>query len=316
VTALGQLEVARWAVMEETRAKTAQGLPILSLTLQGGGTTVDTMGNCYVDSCEQVQTRLDKKLTPKTLEANNLRRVMIIGGWSVRQDWEGSYRNWNIIPGCIISEGPEEAEELRSELTKGVGSKRSKGQAFVSEYSESLFYLRVAPICATKYAKMSGYEPWHRRLGHCPNECIRKSIPHSIGMDDLKSARFNNHEKCPACMMGKSRLNNLPKEKVRAKKPLNRVNMDLVSSSVFSLEGHKYALVITDYCTGYRWLYGLKTKYEMLKVVQKWYSDIAELREKHTIYVVMRDNSGENKSQKICDFFESKGIQNYYSTPF
>ena len=57
------------------------------------------MSNCFVDRCEQVQTRLDKKLTPKTLEANNLRRVMIIGGWSCRQDWEDSYRNWNIIPG-------------------------------------------------------------------------------------------------------------------------------------------------------------------------------------------------------------------------
>jgi hypothetical protein len=55
---------------------------------------------------------------------------MIIGGWSVRQDWEDSYRNWNIIPGCMISEDPEEAEVLRSELSKGVGSERSKGQAF------------------------------------------------------------------------------------------------------------------------------------------------------------------------------------------
>ncbi len=58
----------------------------------------------------------------------------------------------------------------------------------------------------------------------------------------------------------------------------------------------------------YRWLCGLKIKDEMLKVVQKWYSDIAELREKHTPYVVMRDNNGETKSQKICDFFESKGM--------
>jgi hypothetical protein len=116
--------------------------------------------------------------------------------------------------------------------------------------------------------------------------------------------------------MVKSRLINLPKEKLRAEKPMKRVNMDLVSSSVLSIEGHKYALGITDCCTGYRWLYGLKTKDDTLKVVQKWYSDIADLREKHTIYVVMLDNSGENKSQKICDFFESKRIQNYYSTLF
>ncbi len=33
--------------------------------------------------------------------------------------------------------------------------------SFVGEYSESMFYLRVAAICATKYAKMSGCELWH-----------------------------------------------------------------------------------------------------------------------------------------------------------
>ena len=60
--------------------------------------------------------------------------------------------------------------------------------SFVSEYSESLFYLRVAAISATKYAKMSGYELWPRQLGHGPNACIRKPIAHSIRMDELKSA--------------------------------------------------------------------------------------------------------------------------------
>ncbi len=53
---------------------------------------------------------------------------------------------------------------------------------------------------------------------------------------------------------------------------------------------------------------------EMLKVVKKWYSDIAVLRQKHKLLVVMRDNGGENESQEIVDFFESMGINNYYST--
>jgi hypothetical protein len=43
----------------------------------------------------------------------------------------------------------------------------------------------------------------------------------------------------------------------------------------------------------------------MLKVVKKWYSDIADLRQKHKLIIVMRDNAGENKSQEIIDFFES-----------
>ena len=116
--------------------------------------------------------------------------------------------------------------------------------------------------------------------------------------------------------MGKSQRNNLPPRKERARKPMNRIYMDLVSSSVVSMEGYKYALVITDCCTGYRWLYGLKTKDEVLMAVEIWYSDIAELRDMHKIYVVTRDNSGENSSKEIREFLESKGIQNYFSTPY
>jgi hypothetical protein len=52
----------------------------------------------------------------------------------------------------------------------------------------------------------------------------------------------------------------------------------------------------------------------MLNVVEKWYSDIADLGLKHKLTVVMRDNAGENKSQAIIDFFESVGVKNYFST--
>ena len=62
-------------------------------------------------------------------------------------------------------------------------------------------------------------------------------------------------------------------------------------------------------CSGCRWLYGLKTKDDLLKAVQKWYSDIAELRELHNVCVVIRDNAGENKSSEVIEFFESKGIK-------
>ncbi len=90
---------------------------------------------------------------------------------------------------------------------------------------------------------------------------------------------------------------------------MNRIYMDIVSSSVVSMEGYKiyyykYALVIADCCTGYRWLYGLKTKDELLMAVKKWYSDIAELRNMHKIYVVTRDKSGENSSKEIRKFLE------------
>jgi hypothetical protein len=115
-------------------------------------------------------------------------------------------------------------------------------------------------------------------------------------------------------MIGKSTLEDLPKLKDHAKEPLHQVNMDIFLSSVQSIEGHNYTVVLVDCNTGYRWLYGMKLKSDMLKVVRKWYSDIDNLRQKHKLLVVMRDNAGENKSQEVVDFFESMGVKNYYST--
>ncbi len=115
-------------------------------------------------------------------------------------------------------------------------------------------------------------------------------------------------------MIGKSTLEDLPKLKDRATEPLWQVNMDSFSSSVTSIEGYNHAVVIVDCHTGYRWLYGIKVKSNMLKVVKKWYSDIADLRQKHKLVVVMKHNAGENKSREIIEYFESIGVKNYFST--
>ena len=128
------------------------------------------------------------------------------------------------------------------------------------------------------------------------------------------SKTFESHMKCPSFMIGKSTMEDLPKLKDRADEPLGQVNMDSFSSSVPSIEGYNHAVVVVDCNSGYRWLYGMKLKSDMLKIVKKWYSDIADLRQKHKLVVVMRNNAGENKSQELVDFFESVGVKNYFST--
>ncbi len=42
----------------------------------------------------------------------------------------------------------------------------------------------------------------------------------------------------------------------------------------------------------------MKLKSGILKVVKKWHSDVAILRQKHKLLVVMRDNAGEQKVHK------------------
>ncbi len=58
----------------------------------------------------------------------------------------------------------------------------------------------------------------------------------------------------------------------------------------------------------------MKTKDEMILVVKRWYSYIADLRARHKLVVFVRDNAGENKSKDIKEFFESVGVRNHFST--
>ena len=59
----------------------------------------------------------------------------------------------------------------------------------------------------------------------------------------------------------------------------------------------------------------MKTKDDALNVVKRWYGDIADLRAKHKLFVLMRDNAGEYKSEEIMQFLDSNGIRSHFSTP-
>ena len=104
-------------------------------------------------------------------------------------------------------------------------------------------------------------------------------------------------------------MEDFPKAKRSINKPLYRVYMDSFSSSFKSIEGYIHAIVFVDAATGYRWIvYGMKTNDDAIKVLRKWYSDIADLRTKHKLVVLLQDNVSEYKSEEMIQFLESKGI--------
>ncbi len=94
------------------------------------------------------------------------------------------------------------------------------------------------------------------------------------------------------------------------------MNFDLIPSSVTSIEGYNYCAVLTDNCSEYRWAYGLKTKHELIDADRQRYVQIADLREKYQLLVVMRDFAGENMSKEIQEFFTDKGVKSYFSTSY
>jgi hypothetical protein len=85
---------------------------------------------------------------------------------------------------------------------------------------------------------------------------------------------------------------------------------------VKSFEGYDYALIVTDDATMYRWAYGLKTKDDSNAAIRKWVSDIVEIRIRHPLQIVIRDNAGELKSKDLIEFIEGLGSKNYYSVSY
>jgi hypothetical protein len=51
-------------------------------------------------------------------------------------------------------------------------------------------------------------------------------------------------------------------------------------------------------------------------VVKQWYAEIADLREKYQLLVVIRDFAGETMTHEIQEFFTDKGVKSYFSTPY
>ena len=117
-------------------------------------------------------------------------------------------------------------------------------------------------------------------------------------------------------MIGKSTKQDAPGSLKMPTIPFEKLTFDLIISTVTSIEGYNSAALWVDGASGFKWLNGLKTKDEALGAAKRWIAETAQLREKHTLFVVMRDNAGENKSKEISDYFRLMGVANRYSTAY
>jgi hypothetical protein len=125
-------------------------------------------------------------------------------------------------PADVLDEDPEVAGVFAVNDGKIC---QHKSFAVMTEHS-SLSYLKTEQLTTSQFGKMSDYKLWHRRLGHFSNRNIRDTIHHSSGLESLMHKRFEQHTKCPSCMIGKATLEDLPKLKNCAAEPLGQVNMD------------------------------------------------------------------------------------------
>lgn len=146
------------------------------------------------------------------------------------------------------SQWTRDEDELISGIFPVVNGEIDPATQFPFAHSKGLFYIETVPISETKYKTMSGFDLWHKRLSHTPGQVIKDTIPHSKGLQELpvEGLHMNREMDCDSCMIGKAKLQPYQKSKEHAKRPLERVYMDIMSSNVTSIEGYNYALVVTD----------------------------------------------------------------------
>ena len=105
---------------------------------------------------------------------------------------------------------------------------------FISEPTD-LYLPKKKVMGCRKVDEENGYDLGCRRLVHCPNSNIWKTIPFTKVMGKLLEFRYNDNDKCWGCMIGKSILLGIPGLATRAAGPMFDQK---IISSVTSLEGY------------------------------------------------------------------------------
>lgn len=158
-------------------------------------------------------------------------------------------------------------------------------------------------------------ELWHKRFGHLNYEALKEMSDKEI-IRGLKMQN-SNHEKCEACIMGKSTRSHF--------KDLNRplrndilelVHVDLVGPiSPESLGHSKYILIITDDCSRKVKIYFMKKKSETAELIIEFIQE-AERETGKMIKIMRSDNGTEFVNETIKGFFKKKGIKHELTIPY
>ncbi len=73
---------------------------------------------------------------------------------------------------------------------------------WVSKY----FCLKREMLTQQRFDKISGFEKWHRRLGHVSICEIQLSIKHTTGLEELLNKTFKQHTKLAVCIRALSKM--------------------------------------------------------------------------------------------------------------
>nr|GEU55677.1 retrovirus-related Pol polyprotein from transposon TNT 1-94 [Tanacetum cinerariifolium] len=148
---------------------------------------------------------------------------------------------------------------------------------------------------------------WHQRLSHLNFATINNLVKNNL-VQGLPKMKFKKYHLCSACEQGMiHRKHHKSKTAFASNKPLYLLHMDFCGpTSIKSINGKGYVLVVVDDYSRYTWVFFLHSKDEASKVI---ISFIKKTQVNHQFQVQrVRTNSGTEFTNKTLAKFFDKDV--------
>lgn len=156
----------------------------------------------------------------------------------------------------------------------------------------------------------SDLQDWHKILGHCNFEDVKKLE----GVVDGMKVNKNEKSECEICLEGKMTNETSKTPRVRSKVPLQLVHTDLAGPiTPESTEGFKYTLAFTDDFSGMSFVYFLKQKSNTVAATKRFLADASPYG---TVKSIRSDNGTEFTSGEFRSLMQERGIKQEMSAPY
>ena len=185
--------------------------------------------------------------------------------------------------------------------------KARDGTTFDIQQKGRLYYLNSI---SSSQNNASSLLDWHRILGHCNFEDLRRLSGVVKGM---KVSSDQSHE-CVICSQGKMCQTRSRVPDRRAKMPLEFVHCDLAGPiEPMAKGGFKYALCFVDDFTGIHKVYFLKQKSDTVEATQQFLADVAPFG---NVKRMRSDNGGEFTSKDFRTLLLRNKIKHETCAPY
>ena len=173
-----------------------------------------------------------------------------------------------------------------------------------------LYYLPVVRHDSVNSVKSVTVRELHRLMGHC-NVRDLQQLPAVV--DGIKLSDSSTDISCEVCCIGKQTRAAVPKQRERAKAPLELVFTDVAGPiAPQSINGDKYVIVFIDDYSGMMFHYFMKHKSDATEALRKFICDVSNVGR---VKAIRSDNGGEYTADSFNQVMHDKGIKHEFTAP-